>query len=211
MQIYLQLWYVELHPAIHESNKVRLLREAIRLPINVTEIKTKPIGQGYNDVRWTICKSGVLPKKVTVGFLDTRAFHGSQRMNAFYFRHFGINFLQLRLNGRPFPVEPFTPNFAESLVMRYWMRSCRSCCSSSFITLCSREFRHFYDSSGFAAADDAGTVVTYSQFCDGMTLFPFDFSPDACNGVSATTTRSSRSSDHQPFSHCLFITVPQPY
>ena len=77
-----------------------------------------PMGNGHREVRWDICSRGVLPKKLIIGFLDTRAFHGNQMMNGFFFQPRGVNFLQVKLNGRPYPVEPFCPDFDLGLVMR---------------------------------------------------------------------------------------------
>lgn len=158
---YMEVHYINLAPGMHESNMARLLKEPMCVPCNVTEVRTHPIGVGPTNIRWDITTGGILPKKVIIFLVDSEGFNGSQKKNPFLFSPRNLEYLQLKVNSWNYPDEPYTPDFSQSH--------------------CMREYRALFDNIGFQN-DDAGNSVTYQQFLNGMTIFPFDFTPDRCNG-----------------------------
>ena len=54
-----------------------------------------------------------IPSKIMVGFVDTQAYLGSELQSPYNFKNYGLNFLNVEINGASFPKYPFKPNFAE--------------------------------------------------------------------------------------------------
>jgi hypothetical protein len=102
--------------------------------------------------------TGVLPSRVVVGFVETRAFDGTLDSNPFNFQHFGINFLRLKCGSR---VAPYTNGIRMDYSKNMYLQG--------YNTL-------------FQGLNNAPCDITYDEYKGGYNIFIFDMSPDNCHG-----------------------------
>jgi len=126
-----------------------------------TEIKAFPLPTGLTTHNITLYTGKSLPKHVILCMVETGAFEGQLTKNPFHFQHFKVNRLNLRQNGRAIPSDTLTPDFQQGLFIR--------------------ELHHLFLNSGTYRID-RGNCITKKAFGNGLTLFPFDLTPDYCNG-----------------------------
>lgn len=145
------------------------LRENIPRPVterylyNKTELKRFPIPANLTHYQFTLHQAGKMPKSIILAQVLTTAAEGDYKENPFYFKHFDINMLCLKVNGKRFPSEPLQPKF------------------STANPLCAREYVGLFKNTG-SYRIDRGNSITYEAFKDGSTIFPFDLNVDMCNG-----------------------------
>lgn len=132
-----------------------------RYLITKSELKRFPIPAGLMSHDIVLHNGGKMPKSVIMAMVTTHASEGNYHSNPLNFQHFGVNKINLRVNGKSVPSEPLTPNFEENLI--------------------TREFVHLFMNTGCFRMDRAN-CVTRTQFTGGMAIFPFDLNPDLCNG-----------------------------
>ena len=135
-----------------------------RYPIETTELIMRPLCSGLLEAHLDIQSSGRIPKMVVVAQVLTEATNGNFSENPFYFRHFSLTSISLRVNDRNIPNEPLKTDFESANVSR----SCRA-------------FHHLFMNTGSWRVNK-GTCIGPNSFMNGNTVFPFDLSPDLCNG-----------------------------
>lgn len=104
---------------------------------------------------------GILPKHVVVALVATDAYVGRRNKNPLNFQHFNVNRINLVVNNQRVPKVPLAPDFTQGLI--------------------ARELYHLHQNTGKlggARSLNTGRVA----FQRGRTFFPFDLTPDACNG-----------------------------
>ncbi|MCG8669259.1 MAG: hypothetical protein MI867_07575 [Pseudomonadales bacterium] len=84
----------------------------------------------------------------------TNSFEGDYSENPLFFRHFNLEFINLRVNGTRIPSEPLKPDFDEEA------------------PLIAREFYHLFLNTG-AIRMDRGNLVGFTAFQSGSCIFPF--------------------------------------
>ncbi len=105
---------------------------------------------------------GQLPNRVVLGCVENGAFNGAYAKNPFNFKHFGANFVALKVNGQQVPATPLQPNFTNKKYAR---------CYASLFTATGMH------------GDDAGNRIHYEDYGKGFTLYAFDLTPDHnCDG-----------------------------
>jgi len=129
-----------------------------------TELRLMGMGVGDRAKSFNLQTNNVVPKSIVFAFVSTEAFIGSQRLNPFRFRHFNVSNITLKIDGTPFPSEPYAPNFT-SVPPR----------------LC-REYRELLRNVGCFTARRA-TMIDPERFQNGLTMFAYDLTPDRCNGL----------------------------
>ena len=97
------------------------------------------------------------PRLLLVALVDNTAFNGTIDKNPFNFQHFDLNYLSLLKNGKPFPGEPFKPNFDGDR--------------------CLREYVHTMETLGYFNTDDTNGL-TYQDFVGGSAIYAFDLTDD---------------------------------
>jgi len=126
-----------------------------------TQIRTYALPDGQTSISRSLFSGGKLPKQVIVGMVTTAAMTGDYSLNPFNFEHFNIKSINLKMNGLLIPQDALEPSFGKGLFMR--------------------ELNHLYMNTG-KYRSNAGNSIRYDQFGNGHTLFPFDLTPDMCNG-----------------------------
>ena len=125
-----------------------------------TEMKEFPLVTGLNQWSTRLFSGGALPKQIIVGMVETAAFMGSYTKNPMNFKHFGLNSINLKVNGARVPQEPLEPNFSTGQI--------------------NRAYNHLFMNTGKFKVNRSN-CVTDDYFVGGMALFPFDLTPDQCN------------------------------
>ena len=141
---------------------VKLIKKPAIFPYSMTKIRTYVLPQGITSQTITNIVSGRLPRQIIIGFLNTESLSGSPKYNPFYFHHFNVTNICLRINGQNYPSQPLKPDFANGI--------------------CMREFRHTIDNIG-VQGDNISVGFDYERFQKSKTLFGFDLTPDQCNGA----------------------------
>ena len=126
-----------------------------------TELKEFPLSAGLRQFSTKLYTGEHLPKQFVIFQVHTVAQLGQYRFNPFYFYHHTVNHINLKLNGASVPQEPLTPDFRHGIVMR--------------------EYHHLFANTGKTRVD-SGNCVSVEAFKDGAAIFPFDLTPDQCNG-----------------------------
>ena len=153
---------VQLHGGTQLMSKILRPRESMRHIAPYTEVKTFPIASGRRQWSDVVYGGDVLPKHIIVGMIDTDAFTGSFDSNPFRFNHYDLASINVKVNGICVPKTPLTPNFERGHF--------------------GREYWRLFQQTGKINQHTGGNLIDRSDFSRGYTLFPFDFSPDLCNG-----------------------------
>ncbi len=130
--------------------------------INVhTELKDFPIS--YNLTKWTgrLNSGGRVPKMIIVAMVSTKSISGEYSTNPFNFQHFDIKKINLKLNGMQIPQEPLEPDWDTKQYARSYLE--------------------LFKNTGKYHLNERN-LVSYGGFANGCTIFPFDLTPDQCNG-----------------------------
>lgn len=125
-----------------------------------TNLKRYPLPAGLEYFNTSIQRDGKIPKTIVIGMVKTAAAEGTYATNPFCFEPFKLSQICLSVGGKRVPSEPLQPDFESGLL--------------------SREYAHLFINTGGYRVDRSN-CVTLDQFKNGMTLFPFDLSPDLCN------------------------------
>jgi len=138
-----------------------LAKSAARYPIRRVTVMTRHIEGNRRECPQYTLYSGQLPRRMVIGLLDARAFHGDYARNPFRFEHFNIVSIQVTAGGVSYPEQPLTMDFGNNRYMR--------------------AYTQLFDGMGLMASDK-GNYITYDEFGNGSTLFCFDMSADNSNG-----------------------------
>ncbi len=167
MRVYVT--YVTLNPSVHGLHKAMYDRgEKSFHPFSKTEIYTKQFNPGHSTLQVNNLTTGTIPRQIVIGLTDRTAVDGSLRKNPFNFWHFFVKRVELKINGQPFPREPLTPDFTNSLV--------------------TRAYKHLLTNTG-ADQPSSGSVITKKMFQGGYTFYVMDLSQDQSNGYHRYKSR----------------------
>lgn len=180
--MYLNIRHVTLSPEIVQQHQKDVESgKPILLPYNRTTITTFSYAAGTPSIR-PILLEGPLPKFLMLGFVKSANFHGSFKTNPFEFVNCDINNLSINVNGETIPSIPYTPDFDNDLV--------------------TREYREFFDNIGILTGNKAN-MMTPHLFLNGLTLFPFDLTPDQCGGYHIHERKTGSISLYAEFKKAL--------
>lgn len=153
---------VKISPQILLAHSMALEKATAKYPIKRVVVKTYTISQNMPDFTTPNLSSTVLPTRVIVGMVDSRAFNGSYKHNPFNFQHFNLRQLQLTLDSKTIPYyKPLEFNFKKQKSLRGYY--------TLFEGIDRPVFLH-------------GNNITRKEYNKGYTLFAFDISPDLCSG-----------------------------
>lgn len=130
-------------------------------PICKSIIKTHLLNAGTSNTQISQIVRGKLPRSFILCFVNAKAYDGNKNKNPFVFENFGLNYLNVMINGEPLNPTIFQPDFD----------------SENY----TREYRWLLDNTGFH--QNATNGITKSEFKSNSCFIPFDLSPDLCNSV----------------------------
>lgn len=133
--------------------------------ITHTELSRFPQAAEKTNFTLPVNIGGVLPRTVVVFFVNTSSYNGAYNENPLQFKHLGIEYLALRVNGKTVPQDGLRTNFR----------------GDSYRGLLSRAYLHLFQNTATNRIN-RGNLMTLERFHRDYTVFPFDLTPDFCNG-----------------------------
>lgn len=161
-ELKLRMQKITVDPAIVNAHEQMLESRPAIYPVTQSKIRTFLINSGVKDVRLSQIFRGKLPKSVIFSFVDAKGFNGEIDKNPFVFKNYGINYLNLYVNGEPVVPDVFQPDFSTKKYVR--------------------EYRWFMDNIGIAHENETNGI-TMEDYKANSCFFAFDLSPDLCNSV----------------------------
>ena len=80
-------------------------------PFYQTKIRTNLITKNLSTFTWSNCVKGRLPEQLIVCMVKHASYVGSWKNNPYAFEPFDLNNIFLRINGSPYPVKSYNPDF----------------------------------------------------------------------------------------------------
>lgn len=174
--------YISINPNIINSHAEQIEKKnPLIYPVNRTLMKSYNIPEGETSTYISRMFSGILPKSVVIGFVNSRAFHGTQKLNPWNFKHYDVSNCSVKMNGENVPLEPYTPNFRDDNYIR--------------------DYCEFYRNIGIDVNENCGNIVTPDMYKGGCFFSAYDLSGDQCNMLHRHETQTGNI-DFQ----CLFRT-----
>ena len=161
----------KISPAVLNAHSKALERSTAKYPIKRTDCKVFSIPRGNLSVTEDNIFQGQIPNRIVIGLVDNDAYNGSYRKNPFNFKHFGVNFLSLYLDGASIPGKPLQPNFNNAGGPRY-IRAYQTLLSGTDV-MCF----------------DQGHQISRQEYPKGYTLYAFDLTPDLNSGDHFNLTK----------------------
>jgi len=159
------LWVtkVKLDPTadVGQLNAIAKVPAKYRYPRKAVRNSTLPSGvMSYSiDNAFT----GQLPMRIAYGFVTTEAFNGSYQKNPFNFVHCNLIQTAVYVNGKCYPLIPFTPDYSEA----------DGCGGGNWF----REFQNMSDMMGVGYGN-AGFDIHRRDFPNGYCIYIYDLTPN---------------------------------
>jgi len=138
-----------------------LEKATIKYPLNRVECVQHTLNGGILTQTFDNISSGIIPKRLVFGLVESDAAIGSYTKNPFNFKHFNMAQVSLTINQQDAPNSPLNVNFSDN----NWIRAYYNMFSG-------------LDRAGL----DWGNDITKDDFIGGYGLYIFDLSPDKCFG-----------------------------
>jgi hypothetical protein len=155
----LEVRKVTLSPPLVLSHINALNTTTAKYPIRRTVPYTVNIPAGSTCITQTKLLGGQLPRRVTLGFVSSRAYSGRLELNPFNFQNFNVQSLQLTAGGVPHPAAPMKFNY-DPAVHQYL---------DGYMSL-------FIGTGQYGS--DEGNMITREEYPRGFTLYCFNMTPD---------------------------------
>ena len=81
------------------------------IPFTQTKIRSYLCVKEVSSFNWTNCIRGIIPHQVIVAFVDHQAYTGNFKKNPFAFENFGVQKINLKVNGQSSPATPYNVDF----------------------------------------------------------------------------------------------------
>jgi len=151
---------VILDPRVANAIEKNLERSPAIYPITQSKIKTHLLASGSQSYHLPQVIRGKLPRSFLFGILESEQLENNPKVNPFYFNHRNISGLNVFLNGEPLHPVAIDPDFKKGRYLK--------------------EYRWNLDNTGLKNFQTNG--ITFEEYGTNMCLFPYDLSPDQCNG-----------------------------
>lgn len=97
---------VKVAPGILLAHARALSKSTAKYPVTRVEVKAVLLHAGVHNDTLDNARLGQLPKRITIGFVDKKAFNNTFKLNPFNFQNYGINYLSLYVDGLQIPTKP---------------------------------------------------------------------------------------------------------
>jgi hypothetical protein len=173
---------VTIDPSISSAVEQKLRQGDVCLyPVASSKIKTHLINKGHTNEIISQVFSGKLPRTIIIGFVKDKSYHGSVDTNPFVFENFGLNYLNLLVDGEPINSSPFQPDYEGNDAIR--------------------EYRWLFDNIGLYHVRTNG--LTYEEFKSNSNFYAYDLTPDLCNSFDMHGNQNSTLDLHIGFKTAL--------
>ncbi|EFN77264.1 Uncharacterized protein F54H12.2, partial [Harpegnathos saltator] len=129
-----------------------------KYPLTRVEVKSFTIQSGVVGETLDNVILRQIPKCMIVGFVDNKAFNSARYLNPFNFKHYGINFFSLYVDGTQIPSRALQPKFFGNEMLY----------PEAYHTLFSGTGIHFLNETN---------SISREHYPAGYTIFTFDLTP----------------------------------
>ena len=105
--------------------------------------------------------SGLVPKSVVFGLVESAAFNGAFKRNPFNFQNFNVRSLSIAVNGEALPFKPIQLSFGANPRL-----------IEAFYTQFSGTGKMYFNT---------GNGISREEFANGYGVYAFDLTPDMCS------------------------------
>ena len=158
----LKVCYIKLKPFVLFAHAERLKKSPAIYPYWRSDIKSFGIAAGSLTFAQDDIFQGLVPNKLVVAFVTSAAYSGDFKQNPFNFKNFGLNYLELAVDGRSLPTVPFQPKYA--------VDSNNSYLHTGYVTEYLSLFRHEYPQK-------SGNFINRADFPRGYAIYTFTIKP----------------------------------
>lgn len=152
---------IECDPVVRRDYLNRIQKSPAMLPFTRSVVKKYLVAQNASNVTLSGIFRDNIPRQIVMMMVKQTRVDGRKNENPFYFQPFGVNYVNLKVDGQNYPPNPYQPDFERGLI--------------------AREMRALYDNTGVHNAD-GGFAISREMFMDGYSIFAWDLTPDSCNG-----------------------------
>jgi hypothetical protein len=176
----------KLNPAVALAHEKALEKGNAKYPMKRVLVKSFAIARGMMSHNQDNLFLSQTPTRLVIGLVESAAFNGAYAKNPFNFKHFGLTYLSLNLDGRSVMGKPLSLDFEHNKYSKAFFGS------KVALGLANR---------------NADNDISYKQFKNGYTLFSFDLSPSLLDGEQFEMIRSGALSLELKFAQVLTETV----
>lgn len=144
-------------PHVREAQTKAALTRPLKYPVRRVETKFFTRGSGRSDLSEPNLISGILPRRIIFGLVDSASFNGSLLKNPFNFQHYNVQSVILRKNGNPVPFETLDLDTTNGQFLQGYMS--------------------LIQGTG-KLHENRGLGITPEQYKYGYTLYGFDLTSD---------------------------------
>ena len=178
---------VKLADHVYNSINAYLSKNDAIYPITRSTIKTFTKPAGVRDISINNQLSTPdIPTRIIIGMVSNAAYSGAKALNPFEFKHFNINYADVRVNAKSVLTRPLRMDMASRQYLDVY--------NALMITL------------GLVGRDD-GYNISRDQFDGGYFLLGVDLTPTLCNGAYADPIQSGNVDIELKFAQQLPETV----
>jgi hypothetical protein len=152
---------IECDPALIKDYHANIQKQPAMLPFTRSVIKKYLVAQNASNLTLSSVFRDNIPRQIVMMMVKQTRVDGRRNENPFYFQPFGVNYVNMKIDGQSFPPNPYQPDFERGLI--------------------SRELRALYDNTGVHNSD-GGFSISREMFMNGYSIFAWDLTPDSCNG-----------------------------
>jgi hypothetical protein len=161
---YLKVRKVKVNPSVSLAHEVALKKGPAIYPIRRVECKSFIIPTGNPSLRKDNVFSGLVPRSLVFGLVESAAFNGGYKKNPFNFQHFNVSSIGITVNGEEMPFKPLSLSFGAN------PRFVEAFCSQF-----SGTGKMYYNS---------GNGISRQEFPKGYAIYAFDLTADMCGASS---------------------------
>ena len=152
----------KLNPAVSLAHEKALMQGNAKYPLKRVVLKSFTITKGLTGHIQDNLFLSQTPTRIVIGLVTSAAFNGSYKSDPFNFQHFGLQYLNVSLDGRTVATgKPLTCNFEQDQYARAFFNT------NLAMGLIGR---------------DAGIGLQYADFKHGNALYAFDLTPSLLDG-----------------------------
>jgi hypothetical protein len=101
---------VDLNPSVNVAIMQKLLTTPAKYATRKVEMRSAPVDKGRREFVHNVF-TNVMPRRLVVGFVDSRAYTGSKHLSPMQFNHYDVESISVEINGQPYPAVPYSLDY----------------------------------------------------------------------------------------------------
>jgi len=154
---------ITVEPMVSAAIEAKLSSTPIIYPVAHSKIKTFLINTGIKTLNISNIIRGKLPRSFILSFVTAKGCDGACTHDPFLFENFGINYMNLFINGDPIHAKAIQPDWDNGNIVK--------------------QYSWLLDNIGLHQHVSNG--ITLDEFKSNSCFFPYDLTPDLCNSYNS--------------------------